>query len=549
MKSVTDDQNVNSPHEVWQAEVLGQIYESSFEEMTRWIAEGALLPEDKVRRGNLRWLEAGKVPLLIPFFNAKANGTEPPEIQTSKVAVDNVPPPAEIFQPKIFENNNLSINFSAGQNNENFYSAARSNCLIHPEEEVKYICHTCRNSFCRACPKSYGGSVKICPMCGAMCQSVTDTIAKYEKEFQYSRAVTEGFGFSDFGNALAFPFKFKSSLFFGGVMFMFFTLGQSAVAVGGIFMAAAAIFCFMLANMLTFGILANTIDNFSQGKLEANFMPSFDDFSLWDDVVHPFFLSIGAYLSAFGPLILIILVTVYWIISSLAAQMNAVPEDTAKLTYPQQHNEQKVVEQTEQVKRILEDVKKNNPNNFNPETMDEMQSPAMDESEEQVRQAEELIRRTRRDQLESAIGKSPETQRKEYEQMLSGFLSMGAPVFLLAFIAFLWGIFYFPAACAVAGYTRSFVAAINPLVGLDTIKRLGADYAKIWLMMFSLGIFSGIISIILAVVLSPFNMPRMGNLPATAIGSLFTFYFSVVFSCILGYALFKTSDRLYMYKG
>jgi hypothetical protein len=58
--------------EIWQVEVQGQIYEANFEELTVWIAEGALLREDKVRRGNLRWLEAGKIPALYGFFRRRA---------------------------------------------------------------------------------------------------------------------------------------------------------------------------------------------------------------------------------------------------------------------------------------------------------------------------------------------------------------------------------------------------------------------------------------------------------------------------------------------
>lgn len=541
---------VKFSNEMWEADVLGKIYETNLEELTRWIGEGALLPEDKVRRGNLRWLEAGKVPPLVPFFNAKANGTEPPPVQTSTVKAVNTPLQTESFQPSPdFSPNPVFENSVSGKYTENLPPADQSICILHTEEEAKYFCDTCGNSFCRVCPTSYGGNVKICPMCGAMCQLLVESIAKKEKEFRYNHAISEGFGFSDFGIALAHPFKFKSSLFFGAVMFMFFTLGQSAGAIGGLYMVGAAIFCFMLANMLSFGILANTIDNFTQGKLEANFMPDFDDFSLWETVVHPFFLSIGAYLSAFGPLILIIAVAFYSIISSLTAQMNTPPEEIAKMTYPGQTNEQKVVTQTEQVKKILETVEREKLNRLKTDEFSQNNPPVVDETEEQVRQAQELIEQTQRSQLESAIGKSPETLQKENEMMLNKFLAMGSLVLFLAFLAFLWGIFYFPAACAVAGYTRSFTATINPLVGLDTIKRLGADYAKIWLMGFLIVIFSGVVGFILGIVLSPFNMPRMGNLAATAIGSLFTFYFSVVFSCVLGYALYKASDRLNLYKG
>ena len=42
-------------------------------------------------------------------------------------------------------------------------------------------------------------------------------------------------------------------------------------------------------------------------------------------------------------------------------------------------------------------------------------------------------------------------------------------------------------------------------------------------------------------------MPGVGNVPARAIGSLFGFYFSVVFSCVIGFALYKASDRLQLF--
>ncbi len=85
-------------------------------------------------------------------------------------------------------------------------------------------------------------------------------------------------------------------MYFGAILFAVFSFGQSAASIGGMFMMFSALFCVMASNMLTFGILANTVENFSQGKLETNFMPDFDDFSMWDDVVHPFFLSIAAYI-------------------------------------------------------------------------------------------------------------------------------------------------------------------------------------------------------------------------------------------------------------
>src|SRR5262249_43745968 len=156
-------------------------------------------------------------------------------------------------------------------------------------------------TFCRECIKSFGTSVLVCSVCGGMCKPKTQMETEQRTEEFRSAAISKGFGIGDFGEAIAYPFKFKASLFFGALMFMFFSLGKSASAMGGIYMIVAAIFSYMLANMLVFGIIANMVESFTHGKIGGNFMPSFDDFSLWDDVIHPFFLWIGVILSSFGP--------------------------------------------------------------------------------------------------------------------------------------------------------------------------------------------------------------------------------------------------------
>jgi hypothetical protein len=105
-------------------------------------------------------------------------------------------------------------------------------------------------------------------------------------------------------------------------------------------------------------------------------------------------------------------------------------------------------------------------------------------------------------------------------------------------------LFYFPAACTVAGYTRSFAATVNPSVGLDTIKRLGSTYLLILVMGLLLLIVSGAVSGVLNMVFFSFDLPGLGNMPAKFLGSMFGFYVTVVFSCLLGYALFKKADLL-----
>lgn len=550
----------------WQAEVLGQIYETDFAEMTQWIADGALMPTDKVRRGNLRWLEAGKVPAFIPFFNAKEQGIEPPQVQTSVTDASDSPVEhvsnAENFQPPNREEN-PEQNFQSepedvSQPPENFpepnsqpEQPVENNCVLHPESEAKFQCETCGNSFCPQCVKSYGGSVKICAMCGAMCKKFGEKEIKKENDAEYWRLIGEGFGTKDIARAFSHPFRYKTSFILGGIMFMFFTLGQSAGAIGGMMMFFASLVCFMLANMLGFGILANTIENFSQGKLEANFMPEFDDFNLWDDVVHPFFLAMGTYIVSFGAFVLIVIIGVYMIFSAMTEKMQKMQREQIQAAKPFLIDEKKAVDQSEEVKKLIAGINEEaeEKRSLTDGGLNDKYVASEKTEEEEFEEINQMIQQSRKQELESVVGKTEETREAEFQQIISEFMQMGAMFLVLGGAAFLWGLFYFPAACAVAGYTRSFTATINPSVGLDTIIHFGWDYVKILGVYFLLLIAAVFVGIVLNLVFLPFALPGMGNLPATAVSSWFTFYFSIVFSCLLGYGLFKNSFKFKFYRG
>src|SRR3954453_2992770 len=67
-----ENQDITS--ELWEVEANGEVLSTHFDMLAAWIADGAVLRMDRVRRGNLRWIEAGKVPSLVEFFNAKDAG-------------------------------------------------------------------------------------------------------------------------------------------------------------------------------------------------------------------------------------------------------------------------------------------------------------------------------------------------------------------------------------------------------------------------------------------------------------------------------------------
>lgn len=581
--------SMEQPQETWQIESSGQILDTNFEELTTLIDQGHLLRIDRVRKGNLRWIEAGKVPALVAVFNAK-DGEQPdkPVITLTKLGPTTVP-------------GNAAAN-PANPSPEEVAAAADQQvseepvCSMHEDLLADYVCSTCFSNFCGACPKSYGGNVKICPYCGAMCESLAKAAAAEAHTANYSAAMGEGFGFADFANALAYPFKFKSSLFIGAAMYAFFSIGSGAMGFGGIFMMSAALGSFLLANTLRFGILSNTIENFAQGKIGENFMPSFDDFSLWDDVIHPFFLSIGVYLVSFGPLIVLGIAAFFFVSNAVSHelgdqvnQMNRFQSDAAQAVAPETTYAAKAAQQSQAVRELLNKTNEKQkqriaemeedaaedydnsalntaPHSIAPEaeaynrknqvasndqhrigeSIDISERPPVpvDASEETVMQANESIKQLQRAQAESVLGKTDETKSAENLALIKQLLGYGLIFLLLAGVCLLWGLFYFPAACAVAGYTQSFAATVNPSVGFDTIKRLGVDYLKILLMTFIISLMAGSVAIAAGIILSPFGLPGMGNIPAGIITDLFGFYFAVVFSCVLGFALYKAGDRL-----
>jgi hypothetical protein len=117
-------------------------------------------------------------------------------------------------------------------------------------------------------------------------------------------------------------------------------------------------------------------------------------------------------------------------------------------------------------------------------------------------------------------------------------------IILLTLAALGWAAFYYPMALLVAGWTEEFKSVINPLVGLDTMRHMGATYFKAFLMYVALEVFSFFVGLLVAIITSPFQMPFVGNLPGKFVGGAVTFYSSLVLACVLGLALFKSADRL-----
>jgi ABC-type multidrug transport system fused ATPase/permease subunit len=303
--------------------------------------------------------------------------------------------------------------------------------------------------------------------------------------------------------------------------------------------------------MLTFGVLSHTVNSFAKGDLDASFMPDYEDFSLWDDVVHPFFLSIAAYLVSFGPFLLTVVIGAYIVFSNVSSQLDTFRAEVERIPGTDVYAGRELTEQSGDVQEVLKRLREKEARRVAGLSQTAENGTATATVDQESIDQEKLWAEAmdgRKKQLEGAFGRSPETIAMERQAAFQALMKLAAPLVVVGFITLLWGLFFFPAASAVAGYTRSFFSAINPLVGLDTIRRLGIDYVKILMMGLLLMVIAFFVAIVLSMIFAAFALAGMGNLPAQAIGSFISFYFWVVFCCVLGFALFKNSEKLKLLK-
>jgi len=72
------------------------IFEADLDTLKQWIVEGCVLPTDKVSKGSLSWIEAGRAPMLRGAFNGEVGSTTV-AVATTDAATQL--PPAQIAPP------------------------------------------------------------------------------------------------------------------------------------------------------------------------------------------------------------------------------------------------------------------------------------------------------------------------------------------------------------------------------------------------------------------------------------------------------------------
>ena len=494
--------------ELWRVSTSEGVFETELETLRQWIAEGCVLPTDKVSKGNLNWIDAGRAPMLKAAFSGERIEAVMPVTPPVHLVTETPPTPTgHVGHTEPTSHQSEPLEGVAAQQHDSLNNvtpispvakAVANGCANHPESVPRYICRACEALLCDECPKIVNRT-PLCPLCGELCKLYEEVKTKAAAlEFQSS-----GFGIEDFGRAIRYPFQHKVALVCGALIYGLLLLAGFRAG--------------LIAYVIMFGCMSHVISQVAWGRLNRSFMPDFTDFSPIDDLVVPIFLGIGITIVTWGPVIVLVVALLFGVLSGgpgvsplamgemeTANQTSPTEEDLSVLTDPEADPEK-----LEAANRKLNELR-----------------PGAQISQEAERSMDE--------HSDPAAGL----------RMLLPYLGAGILLLILFLLGVAWAVFYYPMALAVAGYTQSFASVINPLVGLDTIRRMGSTYFKAFGMVLLVQVVALIVSVVVAFVTSPLTLPFVGNLPARFIDGTVTFYFNLVIACLLGLALYKCADRL-----
>jgi hypothetical protein len=499
---------MSAKNETWQVMCDAGIFETDQEGLKEWVAEGRILPHDKVRKGNLRWIEAGRAPLLRAAFAGKASSPAWNGSPSSTVAVaDSFPAeagfagqqPAAGFPDQGFAATEAVYEPEPDSFDSDSFVESKAlhavDCYHHVGVPPKYICGDCATTFCADCVQ-FTSKIALCPLCGALCKLYEEVREKSLRRQKQG----EGYGFQDFYTALSYPFKNILGLVGGAFIYSLLLLGGFKGK--------------LLASAILFACISIVINKVVAGRLDKNFLPDFSAFSWWDDFLMPVFLGLGVTIVTLGPAIVLGIALIMGVISSASSS----PVDRMRPQYAQSQEKSSASEDADKPMNVADENDR-------------------DELEKEI---EELHPGT------SAARMAEGTRDSDQSQLdtLRWLFSVPALVIPFLLLALAWAVFYYPMALSIAGYTEDFWSVVNPLVGLDTIRRMGTIYFKAFGMYLVVQTIGSVMSMMAYAVLAPFDMPFLGNLPARFVEGTITFYTSLVIACILGLALYKSADKL-----
>ena len=353
-------------------------------------------------------------------------------------------------------------------------------CSRHHDQRSEGVCSACGKGWCAECLQHHG-TAAICPECDALCTSTREREDKERLDRQRRRPLRE-----ELGTVLSYPLRDPMAYVMMAVVVGIFSFAAKVAAFGG-----------MIATVFYYGLLYayafTAINRVSSGDT-TSFMPNISDIT---DLLKQVFLGLAAMIVSVGPLIVLIVLGLGAALAMIggfgggevAFDEGEPPPGFAEMLREQGMGEAEIAE------------------------LEESFGGEFGEHDEYA--AEE-------DDFDTGSGISVAA------------VGTGIGVLLAAPFAILWALLYSPIALIAAAISQSFFATLNPVTGIDAIRRMGSVYWEAWLIYTGIVIVGGLVGDLLGMV------PLLGSFLAAFVES----YTFLSFGCLLGFAVFKKAVEL-----
>jgi hypothetical protein len=275
----------------------------------------------------------------------------------------------------------------------------------------------------------------------------------------------------ELGTVLTYPLRDPMAYIMMAVVVGLFSTAAKVAAFGGFFGA-------LFAQGLLYAYSFTAINRVSSGNT-TNFMPEISDIT---DLINPVRLGVAAMIISSGPLFLLLLVLGVSSVFALASPGMGAEEPSHEAT-----------PMPEEVRQILQ---------------------------EQGMSEEEIA------EFEGGYGLEDEINAPAAGTAVGALIAVP--------FALLWKLLYSPIALIAAAISRSFFATLNPVTGIDAIRRMGSIYWEALVVYTAIAFASFVTSSVLGLV------PFLGGFLAAFVQS----YAFLSFGCLLGFAVYKKAGEL-----
>ena len=273
------------------------------------IQEGTLAPGQRLQLGSVEMeliadppkaavpagirLSIGSAHAAAPAVTATVTTAPEPARVGIRVATHEAPPP-----PPSAPGSYIPDEYSEAPE-------APAMCKYHPKSVARYLCPQCQLHYCELCVTTRPGgdrTGRFCRKCSGECVAMNvQLIAPVDHHANF---------FASIPGAFAYPLKAKSLSFliFGT---LFFALVD--------FLGSYSLYLRVVYVGYTFAYLQRLIHTAAQGSDEAPGWPDISAF--WDDIMIPFFQTLGLFIVSFGPAMGIAI----WLGADVAKTADAAP--------------------------------------------------------------------------------------------------------------------------------------------------------------------------------------------------------------------------------